>query len=217
MSTPDIRDVSAITDILASLRRWYDTTSTPPLTLVSQTRIAHASKPPVPAHVLSLRREVTDRLTFWARMVIQERDLNTRLDTDMRQLLDFHNTHADWIAGEPEAPQFIHEIGGLAHRIEEVAKQSRPAKVKIGTCPECGTGLLTATVRKSDDLLPSVITCSDDPEHEWTTWSWQALGRRVTPLHPTGTARLLRALVGDSENPREYGTGRIRDTSRDSA
>lgn len=222
----DVRTISHLTDTLADIGRWYPATEDPPRAAVSQIRTAPGSKPPIPADVLSLRRDTIDALTSWALLVAEERDLHPttpcpRLDTlpvtlgpacqdcehascsrttpqtvcgcgrgggtehpldnrDAPALVAFLSAHAEWLAGHEAGADAIVELGRLAAMLEQVAKQSRPARVRVGACPEVDCiGELVALVRQRDSLLPSTVRCDVDRDHAWEPHDWLALGRRL--------------------------------------
>jgi hypothetical protein len=98
-------------------------------------------------------------------------------------LTSFLAAHAEWLAGF-DGDYAAHELGHLAYRLEQVVRQTTPARVKrIAPCPEkdC-TGTLEAVVRKEDDLLPSHVYCSADRAHTWAPEEWRALRRRLETL-----------------------------------
>lgn len=229
----DVRTTSQLADTLHAIGRWYPGTADPPRTAVSTIRSAPGSKPPIPADVLSLRRETVDTLTSWALLVAEERDLRPdikcarprdvppsiqgpacatcdhdscqqarpylacgcsrdpgrrlpdsgahRLNAeDVPALISFLSTHAAWLAGHVAALDAIAELSRIAYALEEVIRQSRPASVRLGDCPEvdCG-GQLTALVRRDDAMLPSTVRCNIERDHAWEPHDWPALGRRL--------------------------------------
>jgi hypothetical protein len=180
----DVRLTGHLTDTLANIARWYPPTADPPRTLQSQTRTAYGSRPPLPAAVLSLRRQTVDTLTSWALLVCEERDLRGPAHAgDVAALTSFLAAHAEWLAGF-DGDYAAHELGHIAYRLEQVVRQTTPARVKrIAPCPEkdC-TGTLEAVVRKEDDLLPSHVYCSADRAHTWAPEEWRALRRRLETL-----------------------------------
>jgi hypothetical protein len=184
----DVRLTLDLTDALAGIARWYPATADPPRATVSQTRTAYGSRPPLPAAVLSLRRQTVDTLTSWARLVCQEQHLHGPAHTgDVDALTRFLSAHAEWLAGF-DGQYAAHELGRLAHALEQVVRQTAPARIRrIAPCPEPGCpGILEAIVRKDDDLLPSDVHCSADAGHRWAPHEWGPLGRRTRPLGATG-------------------------------
>lgn len=194
-TAPDVRTAGRITDALHLIARHYPATADPPRTTTSTTHTTPSSKPPMPAAVLSLRRETLDTLTSLALVICDDRDLNGPATHDGHQdviaLTRWLTPHADWLAGpqQPDDPEATaHELEHLARRIREVALQQRPSVVDVGPCPQddpndptahCG-GQLRAVVRQTDDLLPSAIRCTDHPaEHTWPTRQWEDLARHV--------------------------------------
>jgi hypothetical protein len=128
-----------------------------------------------------LRRETIDALTSWALLVAEERDLRPGLAAaDVPELVTFLSTHAEWLAGHEAGGDAVAELERLAARLEQVAKQSRPARVRVGACPEVDcAGELVALVRQRDSLLPSTVRCDMDRDHAWEPHDWLALGRRL--------------------------------------
>jgi hypothetical protein len=180
----DVRLTGHLTDALAGIARWYPPTADPPRTTVSQTRTAYASRPPLSAAVLSLRAQTVQTLTSWALLVHEERDLHTPLSgSDVDALTRFLAAHAEWLAGF-DGDYAAHELGNLAYRLEQVVRQTTPARVRhIAPCPESGCGgTLEAVVRTEDDLLPSHVYCSRDRAHTWAPEEWRALRRRLETL-----------------------------------
>jgi hypothetical protein len=195
----DVRLTGHLTDTLANIARWYPPTADPPRTLQSQTRTAYGSRPPLPAAVLSLRRQTVDTLTSWALLVCEERDLKGPTYPDVQALTSFLAAHAGWLAAF-DGDYAAHELGGIAYQLEQTVRQSFPSRVRnIGPCPEpeC-SGTLEAIVRKDEDLLPSSVFCVVDRAHSWRPGEWEALGKRLPPppLNPAGVRRLLAGLSG---------------------
>jgi hypothetical protein len=113
----DVRLTGHLTDTLANIARWYPPTADPPRTLQSQTRTAYGSRPPLPAAVLSLRRQTVDTLTSWALLVCEERDLRGPAHAgNVAALTSFLAAHAEWLAGF-DGDYAAHELGHLAYRL----------------------------------------------------------------------------------------------------
>jgi hypothetical protein len=200
----DVRLTGHLTDTLANIARWYPPTADPPRTLQSQTRTAYGSRPPLPAAVLSLRRQTVDTLTSWALLVCEERDLKGPAKAgDVAALTSFLAAHAEWLAGF-DGDYAVHELGYIAYQLEQTVRQSFPTRVRnIGPCPEDGcTGALEAVVRKDEDLLPSSVFCDADRAHSWRPGEWDTLGRQLGTLverpgrfHPAAARRLVAAII----------------------
>lgn len=199
--TTDVRVAGRIGDALALIGRHWPGTADPGRVAVSTTHTTPASKPPMPAAVLSLRREVTDALASTVRMVAEERDLRGPASTaqgaaSVPALLSWLSGHVEWLASpqQPDRPEATaHELEQLARRVREVALQQRPSVVEVGPCPEdaahedgahCG-GMLRATVRATDDLLPSMIRCTHDATHAWPPRQWEDVAGRVNGVRST--------------------------------
>jgi hypothetical protein len=106
-----------------------------------------------------------------------------QLGQDVAALTSFLAAHAEWLAGF-DGDYAAHELGNIAYRLEQVVRQTTPARVKrIAPCPETNCpGTLEAIVRKEDDLLPSHVYCSADRAHTWAPEEWRALRRRLEAL-----------------------------------
>lgn len=187
----DVRVAGRITDALHLLARHWPATANPPRVTASTTHTTPASKPPMPAAVLSLRREVRDHLAGHVRVVAQHRDLRGPGEVDVPTVTRWLAAHADWLGGNlavtGRPARVAHDLEHLARRVREVALQQRPSTVDVGPCPEAATreegahcgGMLRATVRRDDDLLPSTIRCTHDPTHSWAPRQWEDLAQRV--------------------------------------
>jgi hypothetical protein len=171
------------------------------------------ARPPVSAHVLSIRRETDACLTSWALLVAEERDLRTNLQAgDVPSVAGFLLIHADWL-GDHEAGQAASdEIYRWAGKCTDVVESNRTRRYQVGRCPEvvlddaglelgpC-VGNLWALIRQTDTMLPQHIQCDACEEHRWDPHSWPALGRRLQPLDLTrpfnrdAALRLARSVV----------------------
>lgn len=149
------------------------------------------AKPPIPAHVLSVRRETAEVLASWARLVAEERDLHPSLDTkDAHAVAGFLVTHADWLATHESGEAAGDEIHRWAGQCADIVERNRTRRYQVGRCPEMicdddGTelaqcaGNLWALIRETDSLLPRNVVCDGPEQHEWSPWQWHALGKRL--------------------------------------
>ena len=209
----DVRITTAMTEALAAIARFYPATADPPRTVASQIRLAYGSRTPIAASVISLRRETVDTLTSWALLVAEERDLRPGIAAgDVGALTSLLSTHAAWLSGHEAADDAVYELERLATELEDIAKQRRPARVRIAPCPEMDaegapcTGRLVATVRRDDTLLPPTIRCDLNRDHAWEAQDWRGLGRRVGPARHAAAMRLVNAI--QNAQPRSSGVRR---------
>ena len=152
--------------------------------------------PPVPIAVVSLRREACEVLASWCRLVIDEavdvegHRMTVRLDgSDAHAMAGWLLTWADWLGGHDAGKGADDELGNVARQCESIAKQLRTRRFRVGRCIEHGTsdlgervpcpGWLMATLSSEDDLLPSSLRCTVDPDHEYPAGEWRMLGDRI--------------------------------------
>lgn len=153
-----------------------------------------SKEPPIPisAHILSTRALCCSRMAAWCLLVIDERDLHTEhlSGLDVFAMADLLGRHAPWLGEHVAKRDVILELEASAKELEEIALDNKPRRFRVGLCPEHGTsemgeripceGELKVILRNSDDLFPSEIRCSLDPDHRWTSSQWMFLGRRVS-------------------------------------
>ena len=95
-------------------------------------------------------------------------------------------SRTDWYAARPWADEMARTITDTWHEARTAAYPNPRSRVRLGQCPEPGCdGTLWATVRRSDDLLPSTVDCprrrpTTTERHTWTADEWHALGRRIS-------------------------------------
>lgn len=161
------------------------------LTAAPATGGGDPAKPPVSAHVLSVRRETAECLASWARLVTEERDLHTGMDGgDAHAVAGLLITHAEWLADHDAGSAAVDEIRSWAQRCLDIVERNRVRRYRIGPCPEqtededgtdmgpcCGT--LYALLREDDRVLPRAVVCDGPQLHTWDPWQWRALGKRL--------------------------------------
>jgi hypothetical protein len=159
-----------------------------------------SKEPPLPvsAHILDVRAEAHRDLMFWARFLLDEvRDVNGdaityRHGTDaIADLVAFVTVWVEWLVTNmpDDADNLATEAAQHARALRAVVEEIGARRFPIGACIEHGTsdmgeripcpGQMRAVLRKTDDLLPSEITCSLDAEHAWPASEWLRLGRRI--------------------------------------
>jgi len=163
------------------------------LTLTADTggRGGDPAKPPIPAHVLSVRRETAECLASWARMVAEERDLHTGLDAgDAHAVAGFLITHSEWLVDHEAGRDACSEVGRWAQQCLDIVERNQVRRYRIGPCPERtededGTdlgpcpGTLYALIRAADTMLPKFVVCDGPQLHTWDPYQWRELGRRL--------------------------------------
>lgn len=150
---------------------------------------------PISADVLDKRAKAHERLAYWALVVISGRKLHHLVAVDVPVLTAFLLIHCDWLAAYPRC---LSELEGSAGDLGVIAADNAPRHQDVGRCPGTtnGTpcpGMVKATIRRDDDLLPSELTCTGTPSHSWPAGEWRVLERR---LHmDAGAARRLAAAI----------------------
>lgn len=91
---------------------------------------------PVPVATLDDRAQCTSRLASWSALVLEERALESHLDSlNAVALARFIGTHAQWLASHEAGPEAAREIGDSARKIARLAHPERRDYVVIGDCP----------------------------------------------------------------------------------
>lgn len=199
-----------VDDLVAALRTirtcWPNMLA---LTAAPATGGGDKGRPPIPAHVLSVRRETAECLASWARLVTEERDLRTALDGgDAHAVAGFLVTHAEWLADHEAGRDAVAEVVRWSGKCLDIVERNRLRRYRLpGKCPEDthdedGTtlgpcpGLLTAYIREADTMLPKNVACDGPEMHSWDPWQWPALGRRIVLLDGGAVSRLLAKIAG---------------------
>lgn len=120
-------------------------------------------------------------------LISEERGIATPADT-VEAMADYVQRHAVWIsAHRGVAGSTAEEFHELAHGMPWYAAYPTGARrFRVGPCLEVDCqGEIVATLRTTDQLLPSALTCDADEPHTWTADKWREIGRA---LHPDGMA-----------------------------
>lgn len=150
---------------------------------------------PVPVGVLSLRRESGEILADIAHMIWDERQFKTPLNLlDTLAVTAFIDRNTNWLSIHAAGKDACDEIGGIAARILELVKQTKPRRIVVGHCPDC-EGQLVAYMRPTDAMLPSEVRCSLTLSHRWTPWEWSYLGRRIRRDRREGEMAAMRLVA----------------------
>lgn len=137
--------------------------------------------------VVDARREIHNELVSWCQLIMEERKFSAPANR-VRALAAFVAVNRVWLAAHEGAAEDV--VGALRQLARgpawSLAFPSGTRRISIGACllSAC-PGRIVAIIRPADQLLPSALTCSVDPEHRWPAGNWQAVGRA---LHPDGLA-----------------------------
>lgn len=197
--------------IAASLRRirtaWPHMLPDSPITGTGEP-VKGSKEPPLPVSVtvLSLRRETCEVLVSWVRLVVDEvldvngRTMHVHLDgRDAPGMAGWLITWADWLGEHETSDVADDELGRYSRQCDDVVTQRRTRRFRVGPCIDHATsdagervpctGTLVAVLSTADDLLPSELRCTVDPQHAYSAADWRRLGERIhlvaTPTEPT--------------------------------
>jgi hypothetical protein len=137
---------------------------------------------PIDTRVAAHREQIRHDLFWWSRLVADERGVHEPRAT-VPACGTFLATHGDWCAAQPWVDELLEVMLELRRDAFRLAYPDGRRRIVLGTCTESVDGqpcpgTLTATVRATDDLLPSVIACRTCGT-EWTPDRWLTLGRRI--------------------------------------
>lgn len=87
--------------------------------------------------LLSLRREVTECLNGWSRVVMEDRPVMVALPhgTDVKGMCEFLARHAQWFAGHEAAEVAAEELRLWAHKVRTATAPARKDWISVGECP----------------------------------------------------------------------------------
>lgn len=150
---------------------------------------------PVNPAVVPVRAQIREVLRTWAQRIVEGRGLTPPAVPSIGTLTDLIVTNADWLSSQDDAGTAIDQLDAARRAGRNAGWPNKratfPIKTDVGparcieviydyddpTLPQsmC-TGTLVATMRPADDLLPSDLVCTVDPEHtvssmEWLRWS----------------------------------------------
>lgn len=140
---------------------------------------------PIAADVLDKRRTAHVRLAGWSRVVITGRKLHRLPTVDVPALCAFLIVHCDWLAGSEFGTVATNQLEASSADLGVIAADNAPHRFRVGSCPGTGAdglpcpGVVKATVRADDDLLPSVLACDAVLPHSWPAGEWRVLERRL--------------------------------------
>jgi hypothetical protein len=201
MTTPPHVLAKRIRTALAGILDAYDAVLVP----VTRATGSHATNPTiapllVSAQILDVRAHCRARMASLCLMVIDERELHTEhlSALDVPAMADLLDRHADWIGEHEAADVAVRELERSARDLGAIAADSVPKRQDVGPCPGTNNGkpcpgMVRATIRRDDDLLPSTLACSGTPSHEWPAAEWRVLERRLH-MNESAARRLAAAI-----------------------
>lgn len=136
--------------------------------------------------LVSLRRDVTDSLNGWSRVIVEDRPVHKALPdgTDPEEMCTFLERHAQWMSGHEAASDMAEELDRLARDVRRYAPppitdKPRPATWRIGACPleverEQGMEVCGGDVRYREDYrdaageaMPRCASCGVAAVASW--------------------------------------------------
>jgi hypothetical protein len=183
MSVEDRSPAGRITTALHTISDCYDDTLEPARRGNGSHVLTSMVNPPLPvsADVLDKRAKAHERLAWWALQTMRGQHLHRLVTIEVKALCAYLTKHADYVAQWPKA---LADLEGSAADLGTIAAQNAPRHQDVGHCPGTTNGLpckgmVTATVRRDDDLLPSSLVCDATPSHAWPAGVWKTLERRI--------------------------------------
>lgn len=192
------RIVEHVRKDLARIERYYDPALSGPADVDESGVAGPGCSDPVSLTAIDARAEAIRDLRFWCGFILDEVNSGTITTTVRPVIADMAVFIARWTPAlceqhPADAENLEHDARSSADRLEALAKGWRTKRVEIGRCPEqrlladehgrewfepC-TGTLWSLIRAADTMLPKVIVCDRESEHQWQPWQWAALGRRL--------------------------------------
>lgn len=138
------------------------------------------------------RTHITVELQSWVQVVLEEGPWTVVPHDRLEALAAWLVARVDWCAARPWADEMARTIADTHGEAWRAAYPNPARRIDLGPCPEDGCeGQMVAWVRPADALLPSVVACDVDDDHQWTADQWHALGRRLTGHGYVALARRL--------------------------
>lgn len=135
---------------------------------------------PINPAAAEARRDILWKLVSWLRLIAEERGISEPTSNDIGVVTCWLLVHLRWACAQPWVDEFALELRGMRARALSLLFPSGRRRITVGSCVETGCpGVLTATVARTDDVLPSSVDCDLDPEHAWSSSQWPVLGRRL--------------------------------------
>lgn len=136
--------------------------------------------------VSTLRTDIRNTISTWARIAVEERGMNPPANT-VPAICTFLVSQVDWYLAQPWSRQFANDMLENHHQARWLNDPHRARMFQVADCPEPSCdGRLWARIRPAAALLPHDITCDESPEdddglltHYWPADKWITLGRRI--------------------------------------
>lgn len=185
------------------MERYYDAAlSGPSVSDESGIRAGSAAGEPVSLHVVDIRNDAWKDAHFWCRFIlddVNQGSIQTIVRPELPDMLAFIRRWTTAIVDQwpDDANNLRREMQRHGAHLEAAARGWTVKRIEVGRCPEqrielvtgiggvqveqftpC-TGTLWAMLRSQDTMLPEVVICDCESEHQWQPWQWPALGRRI--------------------------------------
>ena len=154
---------------------------------------------PLSAAILDTRAATHERLSYWAQLIQRSQHLHQLPDVTVPALTSFLYVHAGHLAEHRWGLKALDELSDSATALAQIAADNAPRRFRVGPCP--GTmngapcpGVIFATLRADDDLLPSELRCNAEVPHAWSSGEWRMLERRLH-MNASAARRLLVVLA----------------------
>lgn len=147
---------------------------------------------PINPAAAEARRDILWKLVSWLRLIAEERGISEPTSNDIGVVTCWLLVHLRWACAQPWVDEYALELRGMRGRALSLLFPSGRRRIVVGACieraegpvtpaglvPMC-PGMLTATVARTDDILPSSVDCDVFPDHTWEANRWPALGVRL--------------------------------------
>lgn len=161
--------------------------------------------------VVRARDHIAHDLHGWVRVALEEGPWDHGPCDSISALACWLLPRVHWLASRLYADEVATDFATSAREARAAIQPDRARRFEIGACIErrmddeadlgpC-EGVLFATIRASESMLPSAIVCDVDPEHVWTADEWHLIGRsiaaRARAASGTGYVDLARRVALD--------------------
>jgi hypothetical protein len=141
---------------------------------------------PIDELLVDLLRDARAIVASWCTLVAEERAVRTPPVPALTVTAPWLARHHPWSLRRTWAVDYTSELLDLAGRTRDRIEPDHARRVELSPCPQlvdgvrC-TGILTARIRDTDELLPSVIRCQVCGVAV-TADGWATLGHRIRAL-----------------------------------